>query len=382
MAVTIDSQKSTVLLCIPVPEFAGVARHFVDIATNGMPDFNLVFVSPEGDVTEHLEKLGVNVIPADFGVEAGITQSCKTLDALINQYKPEIVHTHLAYADIIASIVVNSRKLHHAINHKIWVPKTISTEHGIAVDDLVYHGSKAKVKLMETVHRLRLKFTDGKLAVSQFNAVQMKKKWGATGVEVIPNGVDLDIVVDKVKANRVEGEPGVLRVVSMARLAPEKKIDVLIDAFALVLKELPNAQLEIAGKGECKDDLIAQVKKLGIEKNVNFSGFNDPFEVMGRNDALVQLSIAENNSYTLLEAKAAGLKVLATAMGGNPEQLEPEEMVPALTASNRELIVSEAAKKIIKMADTDYIIPEDFTWSTTKEMTERIANKYARVIHS
>lgn len=166
---------------------------------------------------------------------------------------------------------------------------------------------------------------------------------------------------------------------SMARLAPEKKIDVLIDAFALVLKEHPDARLEIAGKGEKEAELKRQVADLGIEENVWFSGFNDPFEVMGRNDVLVQLSIAENNSYTLLEAKAAGLRVLATAMGGNPEQLEAEEMVPALTSSNRAEVVEAAAIKIL--SDMDRPDNSDaFTWDSTEDMTRNIATAYREVL--
>lgn len=375
----LDSKRPVALLCIPVPEFAGVARHFVDIAANGIEGFDLVFVSPPGELPERLAETGATVRAVDFGTEAGFSTSVKTLDALVEELRPAIVHAHLAYADVIAYSVVQSRRARRLLKRDVWVPKLVSTEHGIAVDDLVYHGTVWRQKLMETVHRVRLWGTDGKLAVSRFNSEQMAKKWGARGVTVIPNGVDLDIVRKKVAAKRVPGEPGSLRVVSMARLAPEKKIDVLIDAFALVLKERPDARLEIAGKGEKEAELKRQVTELGIEENVWFSGFNDPFEVMGRNDVLVQLSIAENNSYTLLEAKAAGLRVLATAMGGNPEQLDAEEMVPALTSANRAEIVEAAAVKILSaMEGADR--SADFTWDTTAQMAGNIGKAYREVL--
>lgn len=375
----VNSTHPTVLLCMPVPDFAGVARHLVDIARNGIPGYNLVFFCPEGELSEHLENMGVDVRTGEFGPDFGFKKSFVALDRIIGEIQPAIVHTHLAYADVVAVAVVNARKAQHLVQGKVCAPKLISTEHGIAVDDLVYHKTVRQQKLMELVHRIRLWFTDGKIAVSRFNAVQMGKKWGAKDVTVIPNGVDLDIVAQKVEEKRVFGEPGRLRVVSMARLAPEKKIDVLIDAFALVLKEHPDARLEIAGKGEKEAELKRQVADLGIEENVWFSGFNDPFEVMGRNDVLVQLSIAENNSYTLLEAKAAGLRVLATAMGGNPEQLEAEEMVPALTSSNRAEVVEAAAIKILSDMDR----PDDsdaFTWDSTEDMTRNIATAYREVL--
>lgn len=365
---------------MPVPDFAGVARHLVDIARNGIPGYNLVFFCPEGELSEYLENMGVDVRTGEFGPDFGFKKSFVALDRIIGEIQPAIVHTHLAYADVVAVAVVNARKARHLAHRTVCAPKLISTEHGIAVDDLVYHETVRQQKLMELVHRIRLWFTDGKIAVSRFNSVQMSKKWGAKNVTVIPNGVDLDIVAHKVEQKRVPGEPGILRVVSMARLAPEKKIDVLIDAFALVLEKDSTAQLEIAGKGECLEDLKEQVKRLGIDSNVFFSGFNDPFEVMGRNDVLVQLSIAENNSYTLLEAKAGGLKVLATAMGGNPEQLAPAEMVPALTPENRQQIVEAAADKILAYRENLSIRDTSFRWDSTSQMTKNISQKYGEVL--
>lgn len=365
---------------MPVPDFAGVARHLVDIARNGIPGYNLVFFCPEGELSAYLQTLDVDVHVGEFGPGFGFVKSCKALNKVITEVTPDIVHTHLAYADVIGVVVVNALKILKLSGRAGTAPKLISTEHGIAVDDLVYHGTKAKSLLMETVHRVRLWFTDGKIAVSQFNAVQMKRKWGARNVTVIPNGVDLDTVAEKVEKARVAGTPGILRIVSMARLAPEKKIDVLIDAFALALKSNESMTLEIAGKGGCIDELQAQVKQLGINDFVNFSGFNDPFEVLGRNDLLVQLSIAENNSYTLLEAKAGGLQVVATAMGGNPEQLQPDEMVPALTTTNRSKIVEAAAEKILRVAGGKNLGTDDFSWSNTQEMTVNIAGKYKEII--
>ncbi|WP_237187114.1 glycosyltransferase [Rothia nasimurium] len=376
----VNSTNPTVLLCMPVPDFAGVARHLVDIARNGIPGYNLVFFCPEGELSEYLENMGVDVRTGEFGPDFGFKKSFVALDRIIGEIQPAIVHTHLAYADVVAVAVVNARKARHLAHRTVCAPKLISTEHGIAVDDLVYHETVRQQKLMELVHRIRLWFTDGKIAVSRFNSVQMSKKWGAKNVTVIPNGVDLDIVAQKVEQKRVPGEPGILRVVSMARLAPEKKIDVLIDAFALVLEKDSTAQLEIAGKGECLEDLKEQVKRLGIDSNVFFSGFNDPFEVMGRNDVLVQLSIAENNSYTLLEAKAGGLKVLATAMGGNPEQLAPAEMVPALTPENRQQIVEAAADKILAYRENLSIRDTSFRWDSTSQMTKNISQKYGEVL--
>lgn len=373
-----NTDKPTILLCTPVSDFAGVARHLADIAMEGIPGYNLIFFCPEGELSELLTKKGVNIRTGSFGPKFGFRASFIALYQIIKEVQPDIVHSHLAYADIVTVTAVYARKFCKISMRNRKLPRVVSTEHGIAADDLVFHKNIYHQKLMQIVHRVRLWFTDGKIAVSRFNAEQMSKKWGAKNTTIIPNGINIEEIAGKVADHRVHSDSGILRIVSMARLAPEKKIDVLVDAFARALETDQNLRLEIAGKGECLELLQNQVDQLGLEKYVWFSGFNDPFEVMGRNDLLVQLSIAENNSYTLLEAKAGGLKVLATAMGGNPEQLSLHEQVPALTSHNRSYIVECAARKILESRENKNGI--FFKWDSVEKMVINIANKYDEVL--
>ena len=61
---------------------------------------------------------------------------------------------------------------------------------------------------------------------------------------------------------------------------------------------------------------------------------------MGRSDMVVQLSVWENCSYTLLDAKSAGLKVVATAVGGNPEVVSARELVERSSPNLTEQVFS------------------------------------------
>ena len=372
----VNSSQPVALHCVPVPEYGGVARHVSDLAEAGLPGYHLVVLCPAGALSARLKELGADVREADFGTGAGFAASLRTLDTLIDDLKPAIVHSHLAYADVVAAAAVNLRKARKLVRRATYVPTLLTTEHGIAGDDAVYHGTSWRSRLMETVHRVRLWGTDGKIAVSQSTADQMKRKWGASGVEVVYNGINAAETQQAVAGHRIKAEEGALRVLSLSRLAPEKGLDILVEAFAQVREQVPGARLEVAGAGELKDALAQQVAELGLEDSVTFPGFVNPVDAMGRADVLVQLSVWENCSYTLLDAKAAGLAVVATAVGGNPEILDGSELVPSLNQMNRNAAVTAVAQKILEVKESS---PEPLNWVSIGEMGRQTVGLYREV---
>ena len=362
----------TVLWVVPVPDFGGVARHVLDVARTGIPGYRLVVCAPEGKLTERLRELNIPVHAVPFGPSCGFRTSFASLTHVIEQEKPTIVHSHLAYADVIAAAVVNSFKMRRLANRSLTVPMLITTEHGIAGDDAVYHGTSWRSKLMEQVHRVRLWGTNAAIAVSRSTAEQMRRKWGARRVSIIYNGVDAPRLRAAVHKHRVPTEPDAPRILSLSRLSPEKGIDVLIEAFAQLRTVYPKAHLEIAGEGDLADTLAQQVRELHISDAVTFSGFVDPLEAMGRSDMVVQLSLWENCSYTLLDAKAAGLKTVATNVGGNPEILAPNELV-----NRRQNAFCDSVLEAL-MRNCEASAPSAWTWVTNAEMTAQIAELYTQ----
>ena len=362
----------TALWVVPVPDFGGVARHVLDVARTGIPGYRLVVCAPEGKLTERLRELNIPVHAVPFGPSRGFRTSFASLTHVIEREKPAIVHSHLAYADVIAATVVNSLKMRRLANRSLTVPTLITTEHGIAGDDAVYHGTSWRSKLMEQVHRMRLWGTNAAIAVSRSTAEQMRRKWGARRVSIIYNGVDAPGLRAAVHKHRVPTEPDAPRILSLSRLSPEKGIDVLIEAFAQLRTVYPKAHLEIAGEGDLADTLAQQVRELHISDAVTFSGFVDPLEAMGRSDMVVQLSIWENCSYTLLDAKAAGLKTVATDVGGNPEILDPNELV-----NRRQNAFCDSVLEAL-MRNCEASAPSAWTWVTNAEMTAQIAELYTQ----
>lgn len=110
-------------------------------------------------------------------------------------------------------------------------------------------------------------------------------------------------------------------VLFVGRLDREKYIDVVIKAFAIVLKSA-DAQLVIAGKGKERTKLVKLAKKLKIDKDVIFTGFipdQDLPSFYRMADVFAIASIAELQSIATMEALASGLPVVAAEVMALPE---------------------------------------------------------------
>ncbi|QRZ61201.1 glycosyltransferase [Rothia sp. ZJ932] len=375
----LNSSTPVALWVVPVPEFGGVARHVVDVAAAGLPGYELVVLAPSGHLTDELKKMGVRILTeVPFGVDAGFKKSFDALNIAIESEKPAVVHAHLAYADIVAAAVITSRKIKRVKNKALCVPALASTEHGIADSGAVYNTNKLRALAMKTLHNLRLRVTDHKISVSASTSEQMAKQWGAREVEVVRNGIDVQGIQTAVAKMRTASDTNAPRLLSLSRLAPEKGLDYLIDAFALLAQKYPQAHLEVAGAGELEAELKMQVNNLSIAEAVSFPGFVNPLEAMGRADIIVQLSMWENLSYTLLDAKAAGLKVLATDVGGNREIVGEEELAAPLEShKDRQEQIRTLARALEKLWSSPQILDGAPTYSR-EQMNQAIVQVYGK----
>lgn len=103
------------------------------------------------------------------------------------------------------------------------------------------------------------------------------------------------------------------------RLSAQKGLDTLLDALS-GLGRNPDLVLAIAGSGELGTSLKAQVEELKVTDLVHFLGFvTDMDSFYHAIDILVLPSLNEGLSMSVLEAMRAGLPVIATRVGGNPE---------------------------------------------------------------
>ncbi|WP_254054525.1 glycosyltransferase family 4 protein [Roseovarius sp. EL26] len=108
----------------------------------------------------------------------------------------------------------------------------------------------------------------------------------------------------------------------VGRLAAVKGLPILFEAFLDVLKQHPDAILTLIGDGPDRVKLQQQVKQLGLEQSVLFTGYQTEQEVaahLEQTDAFVLPSFAEGVPVVLMEAMASKVPVIATRIAGIQE---------------------------------------------------------------
>jgi glycosyltransferase involved in cell wall biosynthesis len=106
------------------------------------------------------------------------------------------------------------------------------------------------------------------------------------------------------------------------RLRKEKGVDLLLDALPAVAQRFPNVRLAVLGEGPQEAELRAQTTRLGINKNVDFWGFQEnPWTYLGHADLFILPSRFEGMPNALLEALALGTPAIASASVGALDEI-------------------------------------------------------------
>jgi glycosyltransferase involved in cell wall biosynthesis len=160
-----------------------------------------------------------------------------------------------------------------------------------------------------------------------------------SSARVIYNGLDLS-KFEIQRKNLTEPVPssavtdGSRKIVcAVARLCDQKSLDILIGAFAQVQHEFPETQLWLVGDGPQRGDLEILAGNLQIRDKVIFWGLrSDVPAILNYATIGVLSSKVEGLPNAIIEYMAAGLPVVATRVGGNPElvvQGETGQLVPS-----------------------------------------------------
>jgi glycosyltransferase involved in cell wall biosynthesis len=144
-------------------------------------------------------------------------------------------------------------------------------------------------------------------------------------VHTIVNGVDAGaFAAPEISRRSMRGalaipeNAGVCGIV--ARLAAVKDHRTLFEAVRFVRAARPDVRCLVVGDGELRADLEAAAWEMGLDAAIHLVGArNNVRDYLAAMDVFVLSSVTEGLSMTLLEAMAAGLPVVATRVGGNPE---------------------------------------------------------------
>ncbi len=116
-------------------------------------------------------------------------------------------------------------------------------------------------------------------------------------------------------------------VLYFGRLAPEKRLDLVLRAVAHLAPDLPDLGVAFAGRGSAEHHLKALCRALGLDARVKFLGFvpelSTVVEIYNAADVFVMTSTAETQSISTMQAMACGLPVVGVRAWGLQEYINP-----------------------------------------------------------
>jgi glycosyltransferase involved in cell wall biosynthesis len=323
------------------PEGTGIARIVAALAAKLDPaDYQVHawFLGPPGPLMEDLRTAGATV--RSFNWQRGVRDPVGALRfwRCLKDHDFAVVHQHAGARSIrrLISLSSDARLIVH-LHGRI---TDTSPKHVIPVD---IQGADVIIAASDAVAR----------QVSELNPIVVH-----AGMET-PNEPSLGE-----KASR----PTIV-IGTACRLVPPKGLVDLIRALAMLTPEFSHLRLEIAGSGPQRGDLEAEVHRLGLTSHVAFLGWQRDLRPMfQRWDVFAMPTLDEGFGMAALEAMAAGLPVVATAVGGLPEiivesqtgYLVPPADVPALAKSLRLLILDAELRQAMGEAGRDRV-REDFS---------------------
>ncbi|MGI6642481.1 MAG: glycosyltransferase [Bacillota bacterium] len=319
-----------VLHVITDTNIGGAGRYLMNLLTQfASMDIEASVVCPEGELAKRLDGLGIaRMTTSGKDVSFSLPLTFEFM-RLFRKAKPDLVHTHSSLSARIAAKFLG-------------IP-VVYTKHGL--DGAV---SPLGILINNLVSKV---LSDGIIAVSS----SVEKGLVQSGVDpsriaCILNGIDLEqfLVKETRKADDF-GKSGKVVVGTAARLHPVKALDILVDAAKIVLDSLPNVRFVIGGTGPMEGTLKKKIEDMGLEPYVKMVGFvEDVPGFLHGLDVFVLCSDSEGLGLAALEAMAAGLPVVATAVGGVPEAVKDRETGLLVPPQNRNLLARAIMSLVIQ----------------------------------
>jgi L-malate glycosyltransferase len=264
-------------------------------------------VMNERELAARLRGLGVDLTVLDE-TRLGALATLRGMAAAMRRLRPDVVHTHRYKENVLGGLAALAAGR----------PALVQTVHGLTER---YRGWRRIKSVLHSsldgmVSRL-LGVTV--VAVSQDMAARLGAR-GRRSVRFVPNAIQLPDLERVARADLPGVEPRATVIGTAGRLVPVKAFDVLLAAAPEVARATPDVRFVLLGDGPLMRTLRAQAAALGLDGRVIFAGHvPDVRPYLRAMDVFVLPSHAEGLPMALLEAMAAGLPVVASAVGGVPE---------------------------------------------------------------
>ena len=226
-------------------------------------------------------------------------QTMRAIHEAVATHRVELVHSHGYKADVYAWAALRGSGM-----------ALVSTCH-------TWYDNDVAVRVYGALDRWVLRRFSRVVAVSAEVEERLRRSGiSAQRVRRIRNGIDLQPFAGVAGSRGTEPAVAGRTAGLVGRLAPEKGVDVFLEAAAIVSRALPEVRFVVAGDGPERSRLEAQRRDLGLVDRLQLPGHADSMvAVYAAMDLLVSASRQEGLPIALLEGMASGLPVVGTAVG-------------------------------------------------------------------
>jgi glycosyltransferase involved in cell wall biosynthesis len=245
--------------------------------------------------------------------------------AAVTRLRPDVVHLH-TIGLFSPSVLAATREFPQVVTvhgPEDWTRELLSwnlRSRGIGSGRLT-PGDRARLAYLRLLERPaylpHIRRVDRVLTPSRYFADAIRPDVGRVPTHVLPNGIELP---DRSPV------PDGRAVLCVGRLESVKGATVLVEAFARVASEIPDARLTLIGRGTQQQEIEDLVARLDLSRNVEVTGFVPDEELLAayhRSTAVVIPSVGPENFPTVaLEALGVGRALIGTRVGGIPELVE------------------------------------------------------------
>ncbi|MHB8491289.1 MAG: glycosyltransferase family 4 protein [Solirubrobacteraceae bacterium] len=302
------------LLLVYQPTDGGVARHVLDIASEfaGRPGWDVHTCGPA-----RIPGMPAVVGHSELRMQRAVRplQDARAVAALrrvVQDTRPDLIHSHSSKAGAIARLAFPRGS----------ATPVLYTPHGFSFDG--YFRRSATRRLYLAFERLLALRGDFIICVCRYEMDLARQITSADRIRLAYNGIDPVPLRGGARSEHAAG--GGPRLCTLTLLRPGKGLETLIDALPAVREHFPSVKLRIGGTGPCLASLQARALSRGVDSEVSFAGpvaEINPF--LQDADIFVFPSWAESFPYAILEAMAAELPIVASAVGGIPEAITDGE---------------------------------------------------------
>lgn len=350
-----------ILYLITKSEIGGAQVHVRDLMHSMMADGHTVGLMsyPGGYLEDEAKNIGATFYP-----NLNFSNSFNPLNAVyailnirkdVKDFSPDLVSIHSSSAGFLGRLAIRKK-----------VP-TVFTAHSFAFTEGAPHLRKIVAIIAE---KIVARYTDKIICVSDFDR-KLALKYRTTPAEklvTIYNGVESNVLNDTSRENII---------IANGRLAYPKDYGLLLEAYKVA--NLGDMRLEIIGDGPDRQIVESKIIELGLVGKVSLLGNltqRAVREKLSQSKVFVLVSKHEGFPLSILEAMSAGLPVIASRVGGIPEEVDSacgilvsnikEDIAQALitlSSESKQKQMGESARKTFE---------EKFTLNKFLEATKKV----------